>query len=34
MIGIISHVDSLKERITTQIRVKKSNQGYSLIEVK
>ncbi len=33
MIGIISHVDSLKERITTQIKVKKSNQGYSVLEV-
>jgi DNA repair protein SbcC/Rad50 len=34
MIGVISHVESMKERITTQIRVKKSNQGYSVIEVK
>ncbi len=33
MIGIISHVESLKERITTQIKVKKSNQGYSILDV-
>jgi exonuclease SbcC len=32
-IGIISHVDSLKERITTQIRVHKNSQGYSELEV-
>ena len=32
MIGIISHVESLKERIATQIKVVKSNQGYSTIE--
>lgn len=32
-IGIISHVDSLKERITTQIRVHKNSQGYSALEV-
>lgn len=32
-IGIISHVESLKERITTQIKVKKNNTGYSTIEV-
>lgn len=32
-IGIISHVDSLKERITTQIQVKKNNLGFSVIEV-
>lgn len=34
MIGIISHVESLKERISTQIKVKKSTQGYSEIEIK
>jgi exonuclease SbcC len=32
-IGIISHVESLKERINTQIRVNKNGQGYSLIEI-
>ena len=32
-IGIISHVESLKERITTQIRVQKSAQGYSVLEI-
>lgn len=32
-IGIISHVESLKERITTQIRVHKNSQGYSMVEV-
>lgn len=33
-IGIISHVDSLKERIATQIQLKRSGQGYSSLEVK
>jgi len=33
MIGIISHVESLKERITTQIKVHKNNRGHSTIEV-
>ncbi len=33
-IGIISHVDSLKERITTQIQLKRNGQGYSSLEVK
>ena len=32
-IGIISHVESMKERITTQIRVKKGSNGLSTIEV-
>ncbi|HET8838607.1 MAG TPA: AAA family ATPase [Flavobacteriaceae bacterium] len=32
-IGIISHVDSLKERITTQIRLKRNGQGYSSLEI-
>jgi DNA repair protein SbcC/Rad50 len=32
-IGIISHVESLKERITTQIKVHKNNLGYSTISV-
>ena len=32
-IGIISHVESLKERINTQIRVHKDAQGYSTLEV-
>lgn len=33
MIGIISHVESLKERIATQIKVHKNNRGHSTIEV-
>lgn len=33
MIGIISHVESLKERISTQIKLKKDNFGYSTISV-
>src|SRR5690606_3062168 len=33
-IGIISHVDSLKERIATQIQLKRNGQGYSQLEVK
>jgi exonuclease SbcC len=33
MIGIISHVDTLKERITTQIQVTKQSSGVSKIEV-
>ncbi len=32
-IGIISHVDSLKERIATQIRLSRNGQGYSSLEV-
>ncbi|MDT0651615.1 SbcC/MukB-like Walker B domain-containing protein, partial [Autumnicola edwardsiae] len=32
-IGIISHVDSLKERIATQIRLTRNGQGYSSLEV-
>jgi DNA repair protein SbcC/Rad50 len=32
-IGVISHVDSLKERITTQVRIHKNNLGHSVIEV-
>ncbi len=33
MIGIISHVDTLKERISVQIKVKKQNGlGYSQLE--
>ncbi len=32
-IGIISHVDSLKERIATQIRLKRHGQGYSTLEI-
>ena len=32
-IGIISHIDSLKERISTQIQLKKKGSGYSTIEV-
>ncbi|MDN3593525.1 AAA family ATPase [Zunongwangia endophytica] len=33
-IGIISHVDSLKERIATQIQLTRNGQGYSSIEIK
>jgi exonuclease SbcC len=33
MIGIISHVDTLKERITTQIQVTKQSSGVSKIEI-
>ena len=33
-IGIISHVPALKERVTTQIELKKDASGYSSIEVK
>ncbi|HLO81296.1 MAG TPA: AAA family ATPase [Chitinophagaceae bacterium] len=33
MVGIISHVDSLKERIYTQIRLEKSNNGYSTMTI-
>ena len=33
-IGIISHVDSLKERIATQICLQRNGQGYSTLEVK
>lgn len=32
-IGIISHVDSLKERIGTQIRLKKDGSGYSSLKI-
>jgi len=32
-IGIISHVDSLKERISTQIKLTRNGQGYSSLEV-
>jgi exonuclease SbcC len=34
MVGLISHVDSLKERISTQIQVKKSQNGLSSISLK
>ena len=33
-IGIISHVESLKERIATQIRLNRNGQGYSSLEIK
>jgi len=33
MIGVISHVEALKERITVQVQLKKNAQGYSKIEV-
>ena len=32
-IGVISHVEALKERITTQIRLEKTGAGYSTIEI-
>ena len=32
-IGIISHVDSLKERIGTQIQLTRNGQGYSSLEI-
>jgi exonuclease SbcC len=32
-IGVISHVSSLKERISTKIEVKPNGQGYSTLEV-
>ena len=32
-IGIISHVDSLKERIGTQIKLTRNGQGYSSLEI-
>lgn len=32
-IGIISHVESIKERISTQIRLERNNRGFSKIEV-
>ncbi|MCM4160695.1 hypothetical protein FHG64_18160 [Antarcticibacterium flavum] len=33
-IGIISHVDSLKERIATQIQLTRNGQGYSSLEIR
>ncbi|WP_029033592.1 AAA family ATPase [Salinimicrobium terrae] len=33
-IGLISHVDSLKERIATQIQLTRNGQGYSSLQVK
>ncbi len=32
-IGIISHVDSLKERIATQVKLTRNGQGYSSLEI-
>lgn len=32
-IGVISHVEALKDRITTQIRLEKMGSGYSTIEI-
>lgn len=32
-IGVISHVESLKERITTQIQLSRNGQGYSKLEI-
>ncbi|RYE38176.1 MAG: hypothetical protein EOP48_27505, partial [Sphingobacteriales bacterium] len=34
MIGIISHVEALKERIGTQIEVKKQPGGWSKLRIK
>lgn len=33
IIGVISHVEAMQERITTQIRLKKGGQGHSKMEV-
>jgi exonuclease SbcC len=33
-IGVISHVEAMKERITTQIQVVRTAGGYSRIEIK
>ncbi|GAB5523853.1 MAG: AAA family ATPase [Roseivirga sp.] len=33
MVGVISHVEALKERITVQIKLEKNAQGYSAIKV-
>ncbi|MDR6561357.1 MULTISPECIES: AAA family ATPase [unclassified Arcicella] len=33
-IGIISHVESIKERISTQIKLERNNRGFSKIEIK
>lgn len=33
-IGVISHVDSLKERIATQIQLTRNGQGYSSLQIK
>lgn len=32
-IGVISHIDAMQERITTQIRLKRNGQGYSSMEI-
>ncbi len=32
-IGVISHVEAIKERMLTQIKVKKNMQGYGVIEI-
>jgi exonuclease SbcC len=32
-IGVISHVESLKERIQTQVVLKRDSHGYSTLEV-
>jgi exonuclease SbcC len=33
LVGIISHVDSLKERITTQLILERQNNGYSTLKI-
>lgn len=33
-IGIISHVESIKERISTQIKLERNNRGFSRIDIK
>jgi exonuclease SbcC len=32
-IGVISHIDAMKERIATQIRLNRNGQGYSSMEI-
>jgi exonuclease SbcC len=32
-VGIISHVESLKERIYTQVRLEKQQSGYSVLSI-
>jgi DNA repair protein SbcC/Rad50 len=32
-IGIISHVESIKQRITTQIHLEKNNRGFSTVKI-
>ena len=32
-IGVISHIEAMQERITTQIRLTRNGQGYSSVEI-